>query len=134
MLLFVTFGRFFHDEPIFAADALETGWPFAVGLLSGYVAVVFSRWPAVTLGAGLLISVKLTVLAVLLRSGIADDPIPLPFVLTSAFSMVGGACAWRAVALRRLNGAWPRDARTGLGRRSRLDFLRPRRRTRIFNR
>ncbi|MFI7589117.1 DUF3054 domain-containing protein [Spongisporangium articulatum] len=120
VLLFVALGRYSHDERLSPGGMLETGWPFAVGLLGGYVAVVFTRWPAVSLGAGLISSVKLVIVAMVLRYGIARDDVPLAFVVTSTVFLVGAMVGWRALALRQANGDWPTHLRTGVRQRSKI--------------
>jgi hypothetical protein len=98
--LYVTVGRLSHDEGLSAGGLLHTGWPFLVGLAGGYVGVLLSRWPALALRAGAVVSVKTVIIGLVLRYGVARDGTPLPYVIVTAVVLIGLTLAWRAVVLR----------------------------------
>jgi DUF3054 family protein len=99
-VLYVVVGRLSHDEGIGAGGLLHTGWPFLAGLLGGYVGVALTRWPPMCLRAGLVVSIKMVIIGLVLRYGVARDDVPLSYAVVTAVVLIGLTSAWRAVAAR----------------------------------
>jgi hypothetical protein len=104
VLLFIAVGRFAHSEPLTASGIAATGWPFAVGLVGGYIGVLIARARAISIGGGLVVSLKTVLLAMILRAGVQQDDTPWSFVLVTTVLLVGLMLGWRAVVLYRLAG------------------------------
>ena len=100
---YVLVGRLSHDESVSASGLLHTGWPFLVGLVGGYIGVALTRWPVLTLRAGLVNSVKTVVIGLVLRYGVARDGTPPSYVLVTVVVLIGLMLAWRAVATRAIS-------------------------------
>lgn len=100
--VYVVVGRVSHDESLGLAGLVRTGWPFLIGLVGGYVGIALTRWPAMSLRAGLVASVKMVIIGLVLRYGVARDAVPLSYALVTAVVLIGLTLGWRAVAGRAL--------------------------------
>src|SRR5687768_9302606 len=56
VIVFVAVGRNSHDESLSASGLLETGWPFAIGVVVGYVGIVLTRTPLLRLRGGAVVA------------------------------------------------------------------------------
>lgn len=106
VLVFAAAGRASHDLGGDVLGVLATAWPFLVGLVAGWVAVLRqgARRRGPKAGArhlwwldGLVVAVTTLVVGLLLRS-VTGGGTALPFVLVATGVLVGGLVGWRAVA------------------------------------
>lgn len=104
VLVFAAAGRASHDLDGDVLGVLATAWPFLVGLVAGWVAVLRQGARRGGPGArhlwwldGLVVAVTTLVVGLLLRS-VTGGGTALPFVLVATGVLVGGLVGWRAVA------------------------------------
>ncbi len=94
LLLFVTIGRNAHKDGISLSGELSTLWPFAVGLLTGWLFIGFTHRTATTRSSGIIIVLWTVMLGMILRvfagQGTAVTFIVVALVFLSLF-LVG----WR---------------------------------------
>jgi hypothetical protein len=100
--LFVLIGRHSHGESDAADGILSTAWPFAVGVVGGYVPVVPLRWPVAAAHSGLMVVFKTVVLGMILRAAVQDDAPPVSFVLVTVVALSGFMLGWRLLLASRL--------------------------------
>jgi hypothetical protein len=110
VLVFVTVGRHSHGEPLSMSGLLETGWPFAIGVVGGYIGIALTRWPLLSLRGGAVIVGKTAVIGLVLRYGIAHDGAPFSFVVVTVLVLSALMLGWRALALAVLRRAEARPA------------------------
>ncbi|MGO0577896.1 DUF3054 domain-containing protein [Ornithinimicrobium panacihumi] len=97
VLLFAAAGRASHELSSGVLGVLETAWPFLVGLVVGWVAVV--RQPAdrhVWWLDGSVIALSTLIVGMLLRLATGQGT-ALPFVAVATGVLVLGLVGWRAV-------------------------------------
>ena len=97
VLLFAAAGRASHELSSGVLGVLETAWPFLVGLVVGWVAVV--RQPAdrhVWWLDGTIIALSTLIVGMLLRLATGQGT-ALPFVAVATGVLVLGLVGWRAV-------------------------------------
>ena len=97
--VFVVVGRLSHDESLSASGLVRTGWPFVVGVVGGYIGIVLTRWPALSLRGGTVIAVKTLVIGLVLRYGVANDGTPFSFVVVTILVLTTLMLGWRLVTL-----------------------------------
>jgi hypothetical protein len=66
--------------------------------VGGYVGVALTRWPALGVRSGLVVSVKTTILGLALRYGVAGDDTPFPYIVVTAVVLIALMLGWRLVA------------------------------------
>jgi hypothetical protein len=98
VLVFAAAGRASHDLSDDVLGVLATAWPFLVGLVVGWVAVLRrpARWASWWLD-GLVVAASTLVIGMLLRS-VSGGGTALPFVLVATGTLVAGLVGWRALA------------------------------------
>lgn len=95
VLIFAAAGRSSHDLSGDVLGVLDTAWPFLVGLVVGWVAVL--RQPRhVWWLDGIVIAASTLVIGMLLRLATGDGT-ALPFVAVATGVLVGGLVGWRAL-------------------------------------
>jgi hypothetical protein len=110
VLVFAAVGRSSHAERITVAGVLETGGPFLVGLVVGWLAARVWRAPtALSLGAVAWAGTAVVGLAV---RALLTHRLPLSFVLVATLSLGVFLLGWRLVAAG-LTWLAARRARTG---------------------
>ncbi|MDN5688104.1 MAG: DUF3054 domain-containing protein [Brachybacterium sp.] len=98
VILFVTIGFLQHGTPLTSQNIILVGWPFAVGVLLGHLAIrawnaPFRIWPhgvfvwAITLAASMAIRT------------LFSYGTEVSFIITTAIVTAVGMLGWRAVAL-----------------------------------
>lgn len=97
VIVYVSVGRSSHDDPLSASGLIETGWPFVVGIIGGYIGIVLSRWPLLSLRGGAMIAAMTVIIGVVLRSGVAGDGAPFSFVVVTVLVLSALMLGWRAV-------------------------------------
>ena len=101
VLLVIAVGLFTQSSPL-SAETLAAGcWPFAIGLIGGYLGVVIARLTPISVAGGLVVSVKAFILSMILRAGVQHDPTPVGFVLVGGLVLVTFMIGWRLLATRR---------------------------------
>jgi len=97
VLVFVLIGRASHDEnPLLGA--LETYWPFAVGLVIGWAVSRGWRAPLALERTGILVWVCTVAIGILLRV-VTLQGAQLSFVIVTAVVLAVFLVGWRALAL-----------------------------------
>jgi len=97
--IFVVVGRLSHDETLTASGLVRTGWPFVIGVVGGYIGIVLTRWPALSLRGGTVIAVKTFVIGLVLRYGVANDGTPFAFVVVTIVVLTALMLGWRLATL-----------------------------------
>jgi hypothetical protein len=97
--IYVLVGRLSHDESVSASGLLSTGWPFLIGIVGGYIGIALTRWPALSLRGGAVITVKTFVIGLVLRYGVAEDATPFSFVVVTIVVLAALMLGWRIVTL-----------------------------------
>jgi len=96
VLVFVTIGRHTHKDGNTVSGTFTTLWPFAVGLLIGWLLVSRTHRIATTKTSGLIIALSAVLVGMILRV-ISGQGIALAFVIVAtaflSFCLVG----WRAL-------------------------------------
>ncbi|GAB3389311.1 hypothetical protein GCM10027568_11390 [Humibacter soli] len=114
VLAFVLIGRGSHGENVIGG-ALVTFWPFAVGLVVGWLISLAWRRPTALWPTGVVVWASTLVIGMLLRV-VSGQGIAVSFVIVAAIVLAVFLIGWRAVALlvttlrrRRTAGAVPAD-------------------------
>ena len=96
VLIFVTVGRHTHKDGNTVSGTFTTLWPFAVGLLIGWLLVNRTHRIVTTKTSGLIIALSAVIVGMILRV-ISGQGIALAFVIVAtaflSFCLVG----WRAL-------------------------------------
>ncbi len=96
VLVFVTIGRHTHKDGNTVSGTFTTLWPFAAGLLIGWLLVSRTHRIATTKTSGLIIALSAVLVGMILRV-ISGQGIALAFVIVAtaflSFCLVG----WRAL-------------------------------------
>jgi len=96
LLIFVAIGRRAHEHGITVAGMASTFWPFAIGLLAGWILIIRTNRDLTATRSGLWIVVVTVALGMVLRvvsgQGTAVTFIIVALVFQSLFLM-----GWRAV-------------------------------------
>ncbi|MDO5738583.1 MAG: DUF3054 domain-containing protein [Ornithinimicrobium sp.] len=96
VLVFAAAGRASHSLSDSVLGVLETAWPFLIGVLVGWVAVLRQDRHVWWLD-GVLIAMSTIVVGMLLRLATGEGT-ALAFVLVASGVLVAGLVGWRAVA------------------------------------
>jgi hypothetical protein len=95
VLVFVLIGRGSHDEdPI--GGALVTLWPFAVGLVVGWLVARAWTSPLRIVTTGLILWISTVVIGMLLRL-VSDQGVQLSFVIVTSVVLGGFLLGWRLI-------------------------------------
>ena len=97
LLAFVLIGRGSHGENV-VGGALVTFWPFAVGLVVGWLACLAWRRPIAMWPTGVVVWVSTLVIGMILRV-VSGQGIAVSFVIVAAIVLAVFLIGWRAVAL-----------------------------------
>jgi len=104
VLLFVAIGRHAHKHGFSISGMASTTWPFAMGLLSGWLFIKITRRNAVTRSSGFIIVLLTVAFGMLLRlisgQGTAISFIIVAFVFLSLF-LVGWRTAISFITMKR---------------------------------
>ncbi|WP_022885982.1 DUF3054 domain-containing protein [Glaciibacter superstes] len=96
VLVFVLIGRATHDEGLLGA--LETWWPFLVGLFVGWVVMRAWRSPRRIVWTGIGIWVSTVLVGMLLRVATGQGT-QLAFVIVATLTLAVFLLGWRGIAL-----------------------------------
>lgn len=102
VLAFVLVGRGSHGENVLGG-ALVTFWPFAVGLVIGWLAARVWRRPFAVWPSGVVAWLGTLVVGMLLRV-VVGQGVALPFVIVAAVVLAVFLLGWRVIALLVLRG------------------------------
>jgi peptidoglycan/LPS O-acetylase OafA/YrhL len=92
-----------HDEALAANGALGTVWPFLIGVAGGYIGALMTRWPALSLRGGAVVTVKCLIIGLVLRYGVQRDPTPFSFIVVTVLVLAALMIGWRLAGLAVLN-------------------------------
>lgn len=96
VIAFVLIGRSSHDEdPV--GGALVTLWPFAVGLVIGWIGARAWRSPALIAPTGLVVWAATVVIGIALRL-VSEQGVQLSFIIVTAVVLAVFLLGWRAIA------------------------------------
>ncbi|RPE76403.1 MULTISPECIES: DUF3054 domain-containing protein [unclassified Frondihabitans] len=98
VLVFVLIGRRSHAESDAFVGVLTTAWPFACGLVIGWLGIVGFRWPFVTLHSGVVIWVATVFVGMLLRDS-SGQGVAVSFVIVATIVLGVFLLGWRALAI-----------------------------------
>lgn len=97
VVLFVSIGRRSHAEGLDPVGLLGTFWPFAVGLVVGWLSVRGVRWPVGAVTSGLVVWVSTVVIGMLLRV-VSGQGVEISFVIVTVVVLGVFVLGWRAIA------------------------------------
>ena len=96
VIVFVLIGRSSHDEnPV--AGAFVTLWPFAVGLIAGWLGARAWRAPTRIVPTGLVVWATTVIVGMLLRIA-SGQGVQLSFVIVASVVLAVFLLGWRLVA------------------------------------
>lgn len=98
IVLFVLIGRRSHDEAFSVIGLLTTLWPFAVGLVVGWLIARAWRAPLGIVVPGLILWASTVVLGMLLRL-VSGQGVEWAFVVVATIVTGVFLLGWRAIAL-----------------------------------
>jgi peptidoglycan/LPS O-acetylase OafA/YrhL len=104
VMIYVTVGRSSHDESLAVSGLFDTAWPFLIGIVGGYIGIALTRWPALSLRGGAVITVKTLVIGLVLRYGVAKDGTEFSFVVVTVLVLSVLMLGWRLIAAAVLSG------------------------------
>jgi peptidoglycan/LPS O-acetylase OafA/YrhL len=96
VLIFVTIGRHTHKDGNTLTGTFTTLWPFAVGLLVGWVVVSRTRRVATARSSGLIIALSAVVVGMVLRV-ISGQGTALTFVIVASAFLSFCLVGWRVL-------------------------------------
>ncbi len=103
VVVFATFGRGAHSEGLGLGQVWGTAWPFLVGLLVGWIAVLAARRDPAGVRSGVVVWACTLVGGMVIR-GLGDGRVPhWSFMLVAALATGVLLLGWRA-----LRAAWTR--------------------------
>jgi hypothetical protein len=97
VVAFVLIGRRSHAEGVDLAGLATTLWPFAVGLVVGWLSVLGVRWPLPAIRSGGVVAVSTVVLGMLLRV-VSGQGVQPSFVVVTVVVLAVFLVGWRALA------------------------------------
>lgn len=107
VVIFVVIGRASHDHGESPTGIASTLWPFACGLVVGWLLVRLARRPPASIWSGVVVCVATVAVGMVLRVVAGQGTAAAFIVVATAFlgaAMVGGRLAARLAARRRLGG------------------------------
>lgn len=99
VLAFVLIGRSSHDESDAVGGIATTAWPFASGLVIGWLFLVGFRWPFVTVYSGGVVWIVTVLVGMLLRVQ-SGQGVATSFVIVAAVVLGVFLVGWRVLAER----------------------------------
>lgn len=97
VMVFATFGRGAHSEGLGIGQVWGTAWPFLVGLLLGWVAVLAARRDPRTVRSGVPVWI-VTVAGGMVIRGLGDGRVPhWSFMIVAAVATGVFLLGWRAL-------------------------------------
>jgi len=103
VLLFVTIGRNAHKDGISLSGIASTAWPFAVGLLSGWLFLVLTHRTAAARSSGIIIVLWTVTLGMILRV-ISGQGTAFTFVIVALVFLSLFLVGWRTLLSLRNKG------------------------------
>lgn len=97
VLVFVAIGRATHEEGLTLPGVLQTGWPFVIALLIGWLAGRAWRSP-VALGVGAIVWVVTVIGGLSLRVGLTEETAAVPFIIVTTITLAVLLLGWRLIA------------------------------------
>lgn len=98
VLVFVGIGRSVHEHGDRIAGLASTTWPFAVGLLLGWLALISRRQSGLSIRDGLVVTFFTVSVGMVLRV-LAAQGTAVAFVIVALAFLGGAMSAWRLVLL-----------------------------------
>ncbi|HEY5120147.1 MAG TPA: DUF3054 domain-containing protein [Acidimicrobiales bacterium] len=98
VLLFVGIGRSVHDHGYRLAGFASTTWPFAVGLLLGWLALISRRHSGLSTRDGLVVTLFTVSVGMVLRV-LADQGTAVAFIIVALIFLGGAMVGWRLVLM-----------------------------------
>lgn len=105
VMIYVSVGRSSHDESLAVSGLFATAWPFLIGIVGGYIGIALTRWPALSLRGGTVITVKTLIIGLVLRYGVAKDGTEFSFVVVTVVVLGVLMLGWRLITLALLQRA-----------------------------
>ncbi|QGW26096.1 MULTISPECIES: DUF3054 domain-containing protein [unclassified Dietzia] len=97
VVVFATFGRGAHSEGLGIGQVWGTAWPFLVGLLVGWIAVLIARRDPARVRAGVVVWACTLVGGMVIR-GLGDGRVPhWSFMVVAALATGVFLVGWRAL-------------------------------------
>ncbi|WGD36888.1 DUF3054 domain-containing protein [Lysinibacter sp. HNR] len=96
VVIFVMIGRRNHEAGVFTLGTLNAVWPFATGLIVGWVAVRAWRFPTRVVSPGIPVWIATIVVGMLLRV-VSDQGVQLSFVIVGALFTALFLLGWRSI-------------------------------------
>lgn len=97
VVVFATFGRGAHSEGLGIGQVWGTAWPFLVGLLVGWIAVLIARRDPASVRAGVVVWACTLVGGMVIR-GLGDGRVPhWSFMVVAALATGVFLVGWRAL-------------------------------------
>ncbi|GLY18285.1 DUF3054 domain-containing protein [Kineosporia rhizophila] len=98
VLVFVTIGRNSHEEGLTLSGVLDTGWPFWLGVVGGYVGVVAFRLAPASLTGAAMVLFKTLLVGMVLRNVVQTEGTPTSFVVVASLFLAATLVGWRVAA------------------------------------
>jgi uncharacterized membrane protein len=111
VLVFVGIGRSVHTHGVTFGGVVSTTWPFATGLVVGWLSVFATRRQVVSLGAGVIVCISTVAIGMALRV-LAGQGTAYAFVLVALGFLGASMLGWRIV-LREIRHLILRSDRRG---------------------
>lgn len=97
VVVFATFGRGAHSEGLGIGQVWGTAWPFLVGLVVGWIAVLIARRDPARVRAGVVVWACTLVVGMVIR-GLGDGRVPhWSFMVVAALATGVFLVGWRAL-------------------------------------
>ena len=103
VLLFVAIGRNTHEDGFSLSGMTSTTWPFAVGLVAGWLVIVLTHRDATTKSSGTIIAIWTVTMGMILRV-ISGQGTALSFVIVALVFLSLFFVGWRTLLSLRRNG------------------------------
>ena len=96
VLLFVAIGRNTHKDGFSLSGMTSTTWPFAVGLVAGWLVIVLTHRNATAKSSGIIIAFSVVTLGMILRV-ISGQGTALSFVIVALLFLLLFFVGWRTL-------------------------------------
>jgi len=104
VVLFVGIGRSVHEHGVNVRGVTSTTWPFAIGLMIGWLVVLVSHRSGVTTRDGVVVALATVSVGMIVRV-LAGQGTAVAFVLVALAFLGGAMLGWRAVVVVTRRGA-----------------------------